>query len=380
MTVMASLVLIWFLMPTKPLISPQAAVDANGRDVLRLTCEACPDGSVMTVDGVEAVVADRVASIVLPKPFELGDNRFVVHVDRGSMGRATRVETNVPLSFRVRPDLTGLDGDPPFFQVEVRALPDASISVDGTSLQLNAEGVALHAIDVSEACTGPLAEVARLVRAIPYTIQPKGGEPINGTVSVSIGVTPLVMHAPRPRMVLATDHYMVSGEAPRGAMVEIDGRKLTPDADGVFLLKMEAKAVGETSVRVRALLAEHAPRTVVFTVKRVSSLAEEGKTFAQRSTVSVSEVLNNPRNHQGVDVMLQGEVVEERAQGGVRIILLDALGACSAPPCLVQVMYSGLDALAQGNRVQVFGRVAGVHESDGRIGPKVDADFLIKKR
>ena len=56
--VLVAVVLFWLLMPTKPLLVPQAAVDSSGRDVLRLTCRKCREGGVITLDGVSGVVGE----------------------------------------------------------------------------------------------------------------------------------------------------------------------------------------------------------------------------------------------------------------------------------------------------------------------------------
>ena len=56
-----------WLWPTKPPIASQALVNEQGRDVLRLTCASCPDGTVMTVEGASATVAANVADVLLPK-------------------------------------------------------------------------------------------------------------------------------------------------------------------------------------------------------------------------------------------------------------------------------------------------------------------------
>ncbi|PKN44510.1 MAG: hypothetical protein CVU63_10345, partial [Deltaproteobacteria bacterium HGW-Deltaproteobacteria-20] len=368
------------LWPTKPPISSQALVNEEGKDVLRLTCVKCPDGTVMTVEAVTATVTATVADVALPRPLAVGDNRFQVKIDRPGSGRDESVELSMPVAFRVRPDLTGLTGSPPTFHVEVEAMPETSILVDGVAVQADAGGKARYPVDVSEACSGPNAEVATIDRKLSYTIQPKGSAPSSGTVAVKVGVTSLTLQAPRPHMVVDTESFLVAGRAPRGAVVEIEGSRFDVGGDGSFSRRMQIKRVGETTVRVRAVVAEHAPRTISFTVKRVENLEEEGKAFEARAGLDARAVMEDAQAHRGKEVVLRGEVVEARSQGFVRVILLDASGTCSAPPCLARLVYAGPESLAKGNPIRVFGRVAGAQAAGGKSVPEVDVDFLLKGR
>jgi hypothetical protein len=368
------------LWPTKPPISSQALVNEEGKDVLRLTCVTCPDGTVMTVEAVTATVTATVADVALPRPLAVGDNRFQVKIDRPGSGRDESVELSMPVAFRVRPDLTGLTGSPPTFHVEVEAMPETSILVDGVAVQVDAGGKARYPVDVSEACSGPNAEVTTIDRKLSYTIQPKGSAPSSGTVAVKVGVTSLTLQAPRPHMVVDTESFLVAGRAPRGAVVEIEGSRFDVGGDGSFSRRMQIKRVGETTVRVRAVVAEHAPRTISFTVKRVENLEEEGKAFEARAGLDARAVMEDAQAHQGKEVVLRGEVVEARSQGFVRVILLDASGTCSAPPCLARLVYAGPESLAKGNPIRVFGRVAGAQAAGGKTVPEVDVDFLLKGR
>ncbi len=368
------------LWPTKPPIASQAMVNDEGKDVLRLTCETCPDGTVMTIDGVEAEVSSSVADVALAKPLVVGDNEFTVDIDRPESGRDEQVDLHVPVAYRVRPDLSGLNQQPPVFHVEVEAAPDTSVFVEGTSLQLEDDGRARHRVDVSEACRGPNAETATIEREVPYTIQPKNGEPASGKVAVKVGVTPLTLQAPRPHMVVESRHFLVAGRTARGAEVEIEGAKFEAAKDGTFSRKMQIKRPGETQVRVRARLPDHAPRVIVFTVKRVEDFEAEAKAFEQRASTSVSAVMQDASRFIGKELVLQGEVVEARSRGFVRTVLLDAAGQCSQPPCLARLVYAGKQALEQEQKVRVFGRVAGAHTSGGKSVPEIDVDFLLKDR
>ena len=368
------------LWPTKPPISSQALVNDEGKDVLRLTCPTCPDGTIMTVKGATGKTTSNVADVTLQEPLKVGDNEFTVEIDRPNSGRDESVELHVPVAFRVRPDLAGLQSQPPTFHVEVQATQGSNVLVDGTSLKLDEQGMARYPVDVSEACNGPNAEVVTIERNVPYSIQPRTGQPNAGKVAVKVGVTPLTLQAPRPHMVVDSEHFLVAGRTARGASVEIEGAKFDAGADGSFSRKMQIKRPGETKVRVRATLAEHAPRTIIFTVKRVDDLEAEAKAFEARVKTDVRSLLANVGDYEGKEVVIRGEVVEARSQGFVRIVLLDAAGQCTKPPCLARLIYAGRQALDQGEKIQVFGQVAGAHTLSGKSVPEIDVDFLLRAR
>ncbi|HPY16951.1 MAG TPA: zinc ribbon domain-containing protein [Polyangiaceae bacterium] len=369
-----------WLWPTKPPIASQALVNEQGRDVLRLTCASCPDGTVMTVEGASATVAANVADVLLPKPLSVGDNRFQVRIDRPGSGRDEDVELRMPVSFRVRPDLTGLTADPPTIHVEVETLPGTTVLVDGVAIHPDTSGKARYPVDVTEACTGPNTDSMLIDRTISYTIQPKGAAASSGTVTVKVRVTPLTLQAPRPHTVVDTESFLVAGRTPRGATVQIEGARFEADKDGAFSRTLQIKQLGETTVRVRAILPEHAPRTISFSVKRVERLEEEANTFEKNSQVEARRVMEEAAAYRGKQVVLRGEVIEARSQSSIRVILLDATGTCSAPPCLARLLYAGTEPLSKGDFIRVFGRVADVQSAGGKTVPEIDVDFLLKGR
>ena len=82
----------------------------------------------------------------------------------------------VPVQFRVRGDLSGLEKTPPVLGVIVEAVPDTAVVVDGKAIELGADGSKRLDLDVSSELSGPSGEVEQLERRIPYTITPPDGE------------------------------------------------------------------------------------------------------------------------------------------------------------------------------------------------------------
>jgi hypothetical protein len=373
-------VLLLVLWPTRTPIESEARVNEQGKEVLRLTCDTCPDGTVMTVDGERGTTAAGVTEIELQRSLIVGQNTLTVGIDRPAAGRDEQVQLVVPVAYRLRPDLAALTGDAPKFHVEVEAKPETTVLVDNKPMSLGVDGKGRYEVDVSAECAGQKAETDVIDRKIAYTIQPRGAAPSTGFVSLRVGITPLTLQSPRPETVVDNRHFLVAGRTMRGAVVEIEDSKFAAGVDGTFSRKLQIRQVGETIVRVRATLPEHAPRTAVFRVKRVDDLAAEGKAFAADTKLEAKALMRDVQAHKGDKVVLEGEVVEVRTTGFEHIVLLDVVRACAKPPCLARLVYAGSEPPERGQTIRVFGHVVGAVQSGARLAPEIDVAFLLKRR
>jgi len=371
-------------------VTALASVNERGQDVLRVSCEACQDGSMVSVGGASAAVVSRVAEVVLVKPLELGDNKLVVHIDRRGEGRNRKVELVVPVLYRVRLDMADLSSDPVVVHLDFETFPDTPIVVDGSAMQTDHQGRARHAADFTEACSGPSSEVARITRDIPYSIRIKGSAEKSGTVPVSFAVTPLVLHAPKHRLVVESTDFVIAGRTLGEASVttSMGGVQIQPTSAGTFDSKMRIQRAGEAQIRVRASMPGHASRSVGFTIKRVESLRDEGLLFSQRAKLTLRELLENPQEHRDEEIVIKGEVLDVRNYENASSILLGASGGCSPEPCLIRVSYPGLDRVERGSMIRVFGRVASGSSSHSDSGgghrggsePRINAEFILKAK
>ncbi|HQP39487.1 MAG TPA: hypothetical protein PLI95_30095, partial [Polyangiaceae bacterium] len=359
--------------PSPPPIKAEARIDDRGGDALRISCASCPDGTTFAIAGASGVVKDRVADVTLPSPLLVGDNKFVIRIDRPGTGRDEDVKLVVPISYRIRPDLSGLAGNEPSVKIVVEATRDTKVTVDGKPVALGADGKGSHAIDVASECTGASAETRFIDRKIPYEITHGKGQTDRGTVAVKLGVTPLVLESPRPRAVLESATFLIAGRTLKGAVIDIGGTQIATGADGAFARTLKVDQMGETTVKVRAVAKDQAPRIVSFTVDRVTDLEAAGKAFSSQAKVELESLLADPRKHTGSAVFLQGEVLDSRVQGNETIVLFDAREGCRKSPCLVRVMRAGPEALPKGQKLRVFGYVAGIYEAKGTAAaPEVD--------
>lgn len=364
-----------------PPIAAEARIDAQGSDLLRISCASCPDGTVFSVNGSAATVKAKTADVVLQTPLSVGENKFVVRIDRPGAGRDEDVKLLVPIAYRIRPDLSGLAGTPPAVKILVDALKGTKVLVDGHPVALGPDGKGAHVIDVASECSGAAAEVRTIDRKVGYEITPGSGQTDRGTVTIKVAVMPLILESPRSHSVIDSPNFLIAGRTLKGAVVEIAGTQIPAGPDGSFARKIRIEQMGPATVQVRATAKDQAPRIVSFTVDRVSDLESSAKQFSSTAKLELSSLLADPKAHAGEPVVLTGEVLDSRVQGYETVVLFDAQEGCRKSPCLVRVMRAGNEPLPKGQKLRVFGHVVGIYEAKGTAAaPEVDMDFSLPAR
>ncbi len=366
----------------------EAHVDANGIDMLHLTCATCPDDTELRIGHVRAKIKDRVADISLPAPLDIGENRFKVELDRPDTGRDENVSLVVKIGYRIRPDLSTLEAERPLLRIAVEGVPLSTMTIDGKQLELGRDGKAQYDIDVSSDCTGFADETKTIERAIPYGVVSSSGVNEQGVVNVRVGVVPLRLDLPLARAVIEGDRFPLAGRTGKNARLSVGEQLIGVGADGSFSRSVVAPLIGENAIALRASVPGQAPRSATLRVRRVERLADEAKAFSATAPLAFTELAADVQKHVGEPVVLTGEVVEARAQGGSKYVaLLDVQKGCSRPPCLARVVLSAETGPARGDPLQVFGHVSrAIAESPGVQGapkgtvPEVEAAFILKKR
>jgi hypothetical protein len=357
----------------------EAHVDGNGVDVLKMACATCPDGTVLRVGTTRATVAAETAELPLASPLKVGDNVFMVDVDRPADGRDETVPLVVKIGYRIRPDSSQLDGDHPKLRVIVDGAPFAQVTMGGDALMLGAEGSANYDVDVSSECTGLADEPKVIERAIPYSVEASHGGGEKGVVSLRVNVPPLRLDSPGSRAVVDTDHVQLAGRTGRGARLTIGDQVIGVAADGAFSRSLPLTNVGLNEVKLRAQLPGQASRTATLQLKRVDNLADEAKDFTTQAHLTFPALMQDIGQHVGEPIALSGEVVDARAQGARTLALLDVKG-CAAAPCLARVVMAAGSEVARGDALSVYGYVAGsVGQGDaGAAVAEIEAAFTTK--
>ena len=360
-------------------IEAHATALADGSEKLELTCAACEDGSVARLDAANATFTATHASLPLSRPLKVGDNPMTITLV-GAHGKQSFVDIAVPVAFRVRGDTSGLDAATPELRVLVSALPGSVVTVDGKPLALNSNGEGTYAIDVSAQVTGFDPNVKSLERRVPYAVTPPTGTTQEGSVILQSGITPLVIDAPGPSVVLEGSNFVLAGRTAKAGALTVGDRPITVDPTGRFAQMMNVSAPGETTIMLRATSKESAPRLFPLRVRRVDSLAHEAERVRPLATGNYAAIADQTESKRGWAVALDGTVVDARTENYSTFAVMDVQSGCARAPCLARITYGAPFSLARGDKFSAFGAVDGVVDGPrtGSKIPQIRADFLVK--
>ncbi|MCA9586386.1 MAG: hypothetical protein KC657_13605, partial [Myxococcales bacterium] len=366
----------FFLRGGEPLVATPR-LDDSGKESLQVRCATCPDGTKLSLGASAADVAGHEALLVLPAPLTIGDNKLTVHIDRPGSGRDEDVTLRVPVAYRVRVDLGTLADRPPKITVRVEAAPGAIVKVDGKPLELDANGKAAYAVDVSEETEGESAEVKKIDKQIDFEITPKGGKAEAQKLTARTGILPLKVDAPGTELFTADASASVTGRTKPGSTVTVAGKPAEIDAAGRFSAKVDVEGV--TSIDVVASAPPLAPRHAIAKVTRVTDLEAVAKEMDAKAPLGFDAFVNVEAS-KGKLAAVDGEVAEIRVAGGQTILLVESRRGCaSRGNCLVRVVHGAEKRLSRGDSVRAYGAVAGSVTAGGKTVPEIVAPLLIGK-
>jgi len=375
----AAAVVVWLFYRGHGSIEARATALADGKEQLELSCSACDDGTVVRLDAASATFAGHHASLPLTRPLKVGENPMTLTLV-ATRGKQSFVDISVPIAYRVRGDTSGLDAPTPELRVLVSAIAGSTVTVDGKPVALNAEGEGRYVLDVSAEVTGLDASVKTLERKLPYVVTPANGSPQSGTVSLQAGITPLVIDAPGPAVLLETSNFVLAGRTAKAGALTVSDRPITVDPTGRFAQMMNVSAPGETTIVVRATSKDTVPRLFPLRVKRVDSLAREAERVRQRATSNYAAIADQAEAKRGWAVALDGLSVDARTENYNTVVVMDVRSGCPHAPCLARVTYGAPFSLSPGDKVSAFGEVVGLVDGprSGSKIPEIRADFLLK--
>jgi hypothetical protein len=264
--------------------------------------------------------------------------------------------------------------------VLVSAISGSSVTVDGKPVALSPEGDGRYTIDVSAEVTGLDPNVKPLERKVPYVVTPPHAAAQSGVVTLQAGITPLVIEAPGPAVVLESSNFVLSGRTAKGGGLTVSDRPITVDPVGRFAQMMNVSAPGETTIIIRATSKDSAPPLFPLRVKRVDSLAKEAERVRQRATSNYAAIADQAETKRGWAVALDGSAVDARTENYNTVIVMEVQSGCVHAPCLARITYGAPFSISRGDKLSAYGQVAGVVEGprSGTRIPEVHADFLIR--
>jgi hypothetical protein len=197
---------------------------------------------------------------------------------------------------------------------------------------------------------------------------------------VRIGITPLVLQAPGDSVVMDTPTFVLAGRTAKNGLVSVEGRPITVDTAGQFAQVMGVSAIGETTVVLRAVAPDQAPRLIPIRVRRVASLASETERIRPQATSSYAAIAQPTQTQRGLQVLFDGSVIEARAENFTTFFLMETKSGCASPPCLLRVTWGNKGTFTEGDPVSVFGTLSGSVDGprSGTRIPSITASFVMK--
>ena len=101
-----------------------------------------------------------------------------------------------------------------------------------------------------------------------------------------------------------------------------------------------------------------------------------------QATTSYAAIAAPSDAQRGILVLLDGVVVESRAENFATVFLMEVKDGCASAPCLLRVTFGSKGTFADGDPVRVFGTLSGAVEGPraGTRIPSIAASFVAKGR
>ncbi len=363
-------------------LTAQPQLDESGKESLKIRCESCPDGTIVSLGASSSKVEGAATILPLPAPLSIGDNDLEMKIDRPPPGRDETVKVHVPVAYRVKADLSTLTTAPAAITVRVEALAGTEVTVDGKPVALDGAGKGSQTIDVNGDVEGPSDEQKAIDKQIPFTIKPKGAaQAENGQLVVRTGVAPLHLDAPGIELYTERTTGNVAGQVKPGGTLTIDGQNVAVDAEGRFGVRVELPTEAEKTITIIATAPPLAPRTVRAKLVRVASLEAGAKALDAKSPIGFDTYAADPQSKLGQLVLVDGEIQEIRVAQGHTVMAIEEKKACSAGAgaCLVRVVHGEEVKAARGDTIRVYGRALGTTTSNGKTIPDVEGTLALPK-
>lgn len=357
----------------------------GGLDV-RAQTAAGPEGEVLVIEVPEAPAGSRVRYAGVEKPLEagrasfalaanalqVGDNQIVVDVIT-SDGDTEQASVVLALEYRVRPDLSGLEADPPVLAIVVDALPGATVTVDDEPLLVDASGHGRKEVPLGAGTEGPALERTFRYRVILPEVGPREGQ-----VEVRVPYTTIQIDRPGDSVVTDGETIEVAGQVHPQASVTIDGAVVSV-TEGRFLHRLPLASVGEHTVSVLARRPGKAPRRREIRVRRVEDLAAEARSYEVDRSITYARLGADPSVYRGQRVAFEGRVYNVPGPSQLQILVRECPRGQRCPMWVNCPTATGAELHSF---VRVLGEVAGEQQFRAGTGevktvPRVDAVYVL---
>ncbi|MGC4065331.1 MAG: hypothetical protein QM784_11920 [Polyangiaceae bacterium] len=307
----------------------------NNDEFLSLTCNNCPDGTTVHLDGKAARFTGGKTELALAKRLSVGTNPLALEVKRPSRTRSEVITAMVPVEFRVTTNLASLAKDPPQLTVTVEAIPQTRFQMSGRTYTVGPEGNLAIPVDVTNQLSGPSAAKMPLEQKLDYTVIGSDGTQLPGSLVTRLAITPLEITAPGLDYITANSTFTLSGRTSPKAKLSANGHPLSVSSDGTFRQDMALSAPGTTRLRIRTIEDGLAPRIVDIALERVTNLRQRADQLASTLYTTYDAISELVAGKPNSLVALHGEVVAvDRTEATTRVVVS---ASCVRSPCLATI-------------------------------------------
>lgn len=355
-----------------------SVVQGENGEMLQIEVPGAAPGTRVRFHGQEAALeAGRARFPLSADDLSLGDNELTVDV----VAPDGTVETEtiaLHLELRVRADLGPLAGVPPAIDVVVEVPPGSEVTLDGTALELDAQGRGTRRYEIDAADANAEGVVEHVVR---YRVVPPSGDAAQGDLRTRIPITTLQIDRPGERLVTERDSVEVAGAVAPESTVTVGGEPVEVRL-GRFLATRPLPHIGEHTIEVVARTPGKAPRVARIVVRRVEDLEAEAERFEVDEELTYARIAQNPATYRGRNVAFEGVVFNVDVRNGRSVLQMLVSDCPAGTQCPLWVTYPAATEAENRSRVRVLGTVHGEQQYRSQSGeirtvPRVDATFVL---
>ena len=352
-----------------------SVVSTEAGERLRVRVPEAAPGTQVRFSGHEAALEAEQASFeIAADSLQIGDNELTFEVVAPN-GEVEPGNVTLTLSYRVRADLDSLAEDPPAVRIIAQALPGSSVTLDGSPLELDAEGLGARPYPVQPSAEGVFEHAAS------YRVELPDGEAHEGTVRTRVPLASLQLDRQGERVVTDQAEIEIAGAVHPGAEVRIDGVVMAVN-EGRFLHRYALPQAGTFRPVIVARRPGRAPHAMTLEIRRVEDLAAEAASFQPDPGMSYARIAQNPSIYQGQRIALEGRIYNVDVQGGRSTIQILARDCARGQRCPVWVTHPAATDLTVNTWVRVLGTVEGEQQFRSESGevrtvPRVEAVYLL---
>lgn len=354
----------------------------NGAEMqLRIPAPDARPGSQMRWGDREVAIADGMALFHgTGTAIQPGVNQVAVEV-RAPNGDIAPMAVSFRAPFTISLDESGLRADPPTVALVLGADTDVSVRVDGAVQTFDAERATRFEIALPAVASGgtPFEQTVRVSATDGTTLLDEL------PVHLRIPYTSLVVADPLTSVITTADSVRIAGTTSPGGVVRFGDAAVRMSGER-FQHQVALPAVGDYGGTLVSEAPNSVPASRVISIQRVESLRAAASEFGADSSITYSQLRDEPDEHEGTRVRFSGTVYSVRARASYVNVQILTRRCEERRECPLWVRAPRGTELRNGTRIDVYGVASRYQEfrvqgSDGVTRrtsvPRVDAMIVL---